>query len=294
MTQLLRYSFALFILTALTNCGLPIAKLEAPREVRAGDQISFNNVSEDAVRYEWNFGDGNTSEATSPEHRFLSSGDYRVTLTAYNEKGKRKSITENISVMPPSRCLIHIETPEGEMIAELFDQTPQHQDNFVKLVEEEYFDSLLFHRVIKNFMIQGGDPNSRNAGPTARLGTGGPGYTIPAEFDPSLVHVKGALAAARTNNPARASSGSQFYIVHGRPVTESQLNQQEGQHDFNYSSETRERYAEMGGTPFLDMDYTVFGQVIEGLDVVDRIASTPTRPGDRPIEDMWMRIRLIR
>ena len=135
MTQLLRYSFALLSLTALTNCGLPIAKLEAPLEVRAGDQISFNNASEDAVRYEWNFGDGKTSEATSPEHRFLSSGDYRVTLTAFNEKGKRKSTTENISVMPPSRCLIHIETPEGEMIAELFDQTPQHQDNFVKVAE---------------------------------------------------------------------------------------------------------------------------------------------------------------
>lgn len=297
MQQLLRFSLAFLVLSVLTNCGRPIAKLEAPREVRAGDPVSFTNASEDAVRYEWDFGDGNNSESTNPEHRFLRSGDYRVTLTAYNEKGKRKSTTENISVMPPSRCLVQIETTEGNMIAELFDQTPQHQDNFVKLVEEQFYDSLLFHRVIRNFMIQGGDPNSRNAGPSARLGTGGPGYTVPAEFNPNFVHVKGALAAARAPdnvNPEKASSGSQFYIVHGRSVSETQLNQQEGRAGFRYSTENRERYAEMGGYPALDGNYTVFGQVIEGLDVIDRIATTTTRPGDRPTKDMWMRIRLIR
>jgi peptidyl-prolyl cis-trans isomerase B (cyclophilin B) len=164
----------------------------------------------------------------------------------------------------------------------------------VKLVEQNFYDDLLFHRVMSGFMIQGGDPNSRDAGPDTRLGTGGPGYQIPAEIVENLAHVKGALAAARTPNPQKASSGSQFYIVHGREVSEAELNKQEANTGVRYPSEVRKAYLEQGGFPVLDQNYTVFGQVIEGLDVIDKIAATETKPGDRPVEDVWMKITLVR
>ena len=148
----------------------------------AAEYISFTNSSEKAVAYAWDFGDGNTSTEAEPKHRFFTSGVYNVTLTATNEKGKSKKTIQAITVTPPKECLVRIETPMGNMIARLSDATPQHQDNFVKLVEESFYDDLLFHRVINGFMIQGGDPNSRNAAPNARLGSGGPGYQVPAEF----------------------------------------------------------------------------------------------------------------
>jgi len=201
----------------------------------------------------------------------------------------RRANQKTINVTPPKECLIRIETPMGEMLARLSDATPKHQDNFVKLVEQNFYDDLLFHRVIEGFMIQGGDPNSKGAGPGARLGSGGPGYTTPAEFVDSLAHVKGAIAAARTNNPAKASSGSQFYIVHGRKVTDAELNKQEADTGVRYPSDVRAEYLEKGGVPFLDQ-----GQVIEGLDVIDKIAATATQPGDRPVEDAWMKITLVR
>ena len=182
----------------------------------------------------------------------------------------------------------------GNMIAEIFDSTPRHQENFVKLVEQQFYDSLLFHRVINGFMIQGGDPESRNAPAGKMLGSGGPGYTIKAEFVDSLAHVKGALAAARTNNPQKRSSGSQFYIVHGRSVSDQDLDNKEGKADFRYPRHIREAYAERGGVHFLDQEYTVFGRVIEGLEVIDDIAAVVTNSANRPKEDMWMIIKLIR
>ncbi|MTB53594.1 PKD domain-containing protein [Lewinella sp. W8] len=279
----------------LSHCAAPKAAFTpATKTVAAVERVSFTNQSEKATSYSWDFGDGTTSQEANPTHRYFQSGDYTVILTAANEKGKSKTSQQTITVTPPKECLVRIETPMGDMIARLSDATPQHQDNFVKLVEENYYDDLLFHRVINGFMIQGGDPNSRGAGPSARLGTGGPGYQIPAEFVDSLAHVKGALAAARTNNPAKASSGSQFYIAHGRPVTEAELNKQEGSTGVRYPSDVRQEYLEKGGIPFLDQNYTVFGQVIEGLDVIDKIAGVATNPGDRPREDVWMKISLIR
>jgi peptidyl-prolyl cis-trans isomerase B (cyclophilin B) len=292
---MLRFATALFISLLAGSCAAPIARFSIPDPtVRAGEPVVFENDSKKATSYRWSFGDGRSSTVSAPRHRFLESGTYTVVLEATNEKGRTKARRKEVQVGPPARCLVYIETPAGEMIAELYDATPQHQDNFLKLVDEQYYDSLLFHRVIDGFMIQGGDPNSRNAGPDARLGSGGPGYRIPAEFVDSLAHVKGALAAARTNNPAKASSGSQFYIVEGRAVTEQQLNQQEARHSFRYPSSVREEYLEVGGTPFLDQDYTVFGRLIEGFDVLERIAGVETRPGDRPVEDVWMKIRIIR
>lgn len=282
------------LLVLLNSCSSPKAVFNSAGSVKAYDNLTFSNESQNAETYEWDFGDGTKSTETNPKHRFYQSGTYRVTLMATNAKGKSKKTSSTVEVTSPKRCLVRIETPEGEMIAQLSDATPQHQDNFVKLVEQGYYDGLLFHRVINSFMIQGGDPNSKDAPKGKALGSGGPGYTIPAEFVDSLAHVKGALAAARTNNPQKASSGSQFYIVDGRPVSEAELNQQEAKSGFRYPSAIREQYLEMGGTPFLDQNYTVFGRVIEGLDVLDKIAKTSTGAGDRPIEDVWMKISLIR
>lgn len=287
--------FSLLLLSlALSHCARPLAKFAAPTEVPAYDYVTFENQSEKATTYRWDFGDGTNSEATNPKHRFSKSGEYEISLTAVNEKGKSKTTSQKLAIIAPSRCLVQIETSEGTMVAELFDATPQHQDNFVKLVEQSYYDELLFHRVIDGFMIQGGDPNSKGAPAGKQLGTGGPGYTVPAEFVDSLAHVKGALAAARTNNPQKASSGSQFYIVHGRAVTDTELNQQEGRSNFRYPTSVRQDYLAKGGTPFLDQNYTVFGRVIEGLDIIDKIAKTPTASGDRPQENVWMKITLIR
>jgi len=195
---------------------------------------------------------------------------------------------------------VEISTSLGTMVVELFDDTPIHRDNFVKLVNEGFYDDLLFHRVIQGFMVQGGDPDSRGAAPGKRLGSGGPGYTLTAEIDSSHVHVKGALSAARQGdqvNPEKRSSGSQFYIVQGATYAGSKLSNFESRiqrthPNFAYTDEQRAQYAALGGTPHLDMEYTVFGQVIEGLDIVDSIAAVRTARGDRPLEDVTMRMRI--
>lgn len=241
--------------------------------------------------------------------------------------------------------LVLIETSMGNLKVKLYNQTPKHRDNFIKLVNEKYYNGVLFHRVIKDFMIQTGDPNSKNATKGASLGTGSPGYTVPAEFNTNLIHKKGALAAARTGdniNPKKESSGSQFYIVHGKISSDADLNnietnynngikyqrmreflfapendalknefmkyQQEknnakldsmqkiigdgvdkkygNQGYLKYSVEERNAYKTIGGTPFLDMNYTVFGEVVEGMELIDKIATVKTLQGDRPETDI--------
>jgi cyclophilin family peptidyl-prolyl cis-trans isomerase len=185
--------------------------------------------------------------------------------------------------------LIEMETSEGVMLLKLYNQTPQHRDNMVKLVKQGYYDGLLFHRVIKDFMIQGGDPDSRGAKPGQMLGQGGPGYTIPAEIVDSLIHKKGALAAARMGdqvNPQKASSGSQFYIVQGRRFGEGELKGMEARTGRKYSDAEKQVYGSLGGTPHLDGGYTVFGELVTGFDVLDKIANGPLAPGDRPAKDV--------
>jgi len=182
-----------------------------------------------------------------------------------------------------------IETDFGNIKVMLYDDTPLHRDNFEKLVNEGFYDDLLFHRVIEGFMIQGGDPDSRGAAPEQNLGMGGPGYQIPAEI--GKPHLKGTLAAARTGNPEKKSSGSQFYIVHGTPQTAQNLDRFEQQKNIKYNDVQRQIYLEQGGTPQLDMEYTVFGEVVEGIEVVDKIAAVEKAPGDRPVTDVKMRIR---
>ena len=182
----------------------------------------------------------------------------------------------------------------GEIVVRLFDKTPQHRDNFIKLVNEHFYDSLIFHRIIAGFMIQGGDPESKNALPDIMLGKGDVGYTIPAEFDSTLYHKKGALAAARNNNPEKASSGCQFYIVQGKKYAEEELNMIEMQRGIYFSPAKRMTYKMLGGTPKLDMDYTVFGEVETGIEVVDQIAQAQKNNYDRPVKDIHMRMEVIK
>ena len=253
--------------------------------------------------------------------------------------GQSNKSTSNISKL--DNCVkVNLETTLGNIVVALYDKTPQHRDNFVKLVREGYYDGVLFHRVIKDFMIQTGDGNSKNATADALLGAGDPGYTVPAEFVyPEYFHKKGALAAARTGdevNPERRSSGSQFYIVTGNVYSPAQIQQMEerladmkkneifnklvsenrkkililnhkkdsvglktlqdslgaateaeyAKNPFSFTAEQREAYTTVGGTPHLDGSYTVFGEVIEGLDVVDRIQNVKTGKNDRPVDDV--------
>ena len=238
------------------------------------------------------------------------------------------------------RTQVKIETTMGEIIVELYNETPKHRDNFIKLAKEGVYDSTLFHRVIRQFMIQAGDPESKNAADTAQLGSGDVGYTIPAEFVPKFYHKKGALAAARMGddvNPERASSGCQFYIVTGRKFRESQLldmagqknnarmdtlfnqlarkhmkeiyklrkaNDQDGllelqdsleaqayalykeEEPFMFTPEQVTSYTTIGGAPHLDGSYTVFGQVVSGMETVEKIEGTKTGKADRPVENV--------
>ncbi len=189
---------------------------------------------------------------------------------------------------------IQLLTTEGTIILRLSDSTPLHRDNFLRLVKSHYLDSMLFHRVIKGFMIQSGDPASIRAEPHQRLGNGGPSYTLPAEINPVLFHKRGALAAARegdAKNPERSSSGSQFYIVSGRTFTNHEMDSIETVRlqGRKISAERREYYKTIGGTPQLDGNYTVFGEVVLGMDIVDKIAVTQTSSGpdaDRPLQDV--------
>jgi cyclophilin family peptidyl-prolyl cis-trans isomerase len=184
-----------------------------------------------------------------------------------------------------------LQTSMGDITVRLSDSTPLHRDNFIKLVKVGFYDSVLFHRVIKNFMIQGGDPESKNAAAGVALGNGGPSYRVPAEFRPSLFHKKGVIAAARDGNPEKASSGSQFYIVQGKKFTDAGLDSVETfRLKRKIPANQREVYKYWGGTPHLDQGYTVFGEVVKGLEVVDAIAavatSTVIADKDRPLQDV--------
>jgi len=252
--------------------------------------------------------------------------------------GSKKQVNNNME--NEKRTHVKLETTMGNIIVELYNETPKHRDNFIKLVKEGVYDSTLFHRVIKQFMIQAGDPESKNASDTAMLGNGDVGYTVPAEFNPKFFHKKGVLAAARQGddvNPEKASSGCQFYIVTGRKFTEPQLlgmenkindqreeaifNDLAHQHmkeiykmrkandnaallelqdsleaqahelaekgeKFRFTPEQIKAYSTIGGAPHLDGSYTVFGEVVEGMDAVEKIEIAQTNHADRPITDI--------
>lgn len=260
-----------------------------------------------------------------------------IALTACSAGSKKQT---NHHMENEKRTLVKLETTMGNITVALYNETPKHRDNFIKLVKEGVYDSTLFHRVIKQFMIQAGDPDSKNASDTAMLGSGDVGYTIPAEFNPKFFHKKGVLAAARQGddvNPEKASSGCQFYIVTGRKFTESQLlgmeNKINEQHEealfdslarqhmkeiykmrkagdnagllelqdtleaqareladkeekFRFTPEQIKAYSTVGGAPHLDGSYTVFGEVTEGMEVVENIEIAKTNRADRPVENI--------
>jgi cyclophilin family peptidyl-prolyl cis-trans isomerase len=196
-----------------------------------------------------------------------------------------------------NRTKILISTTLGDMVIELYNETPLHRDNFIQLAETGYYDNVLFHRVISGFMIQGGDPDSRNAQPGAPLGVGGPGYNIPAEFVQGLYHEKGALSAARMGdnvNPEKESSGSQFYIVQGRVLTSQELDMIEQRTGTVLTAEQRRIYSTTGGTPHLDGAYTVFGRLVQGFEILDRIAAVETDRANRPIQDVRMTMSVLK
>jgi cyclophilin family peptidyl-prolyl cis-trans isomerase len=233
-------------------------------------------------------GNGKTADGSDFLCQYLFSGRYTIQLTA--SKGRKTSVyTEEIIVPAPEQCLLFMETSKGPMVIRLLDDTPLHRDNFIQLAEKGFYEGLLFHRVINGFMMQGGDPETKNAAKDVRLGGGNPGYTIPAEIHQKVFHTKGALAAARTGddiNPKKESSGSQFYIVHGRKTKAEELYIFEGQKNLYYPADIVRKYETEGGAPQLDGEYTVFGEVIQGLELIDLIATVPTDSYDRPKEDV--------
>lgn len=297
-TTRIKLAFTIVLGLILTSCSKQSYNIivSAPEDVMAPALYGFSIDPNQCEDQTWMFGDGAISVDSSPSHRYFLSGNYNVEVTCKNGN-KVKQIKKEIFVSAPEKCLVKITTSYGDMIAELYDFTPKHRDNFIKLAEEGFYNDLLFHRVIQGFMIQGGDPNSKGAAPNAGLGSGGPGYQIDAEFTDKAAHVKGALAAARTPdqvNPERKSSGSQFYIVHGKQVPEMQLSQYEARLGIRYPENVKKGYTENGGVPFLDQQYTVFGQVIEGLEIIDKIAQAGTNQSDRPLEDISMKITVIK
>ncbi len=192
---------------------------------------------------------------------------------------------------------VKLTTDSGVIVLKLYDKTPLHKSNFIKLVKERFYDGLLFHRVVNDFMIQGGDPNSKNAKPGVLLGEGGLKYTIPPEFDTSLFHKRGALAAAREadeNNPKKASSPTQFYIVDGKTYTDDEMDMIEKRFHISIPQDHREFYKTIGGDPFLDMNYTVFGEVVSGMDVVEKIANAPKDENNRPLHDIKMQMAILK
>ena len=209
----------------------------------------------------------------------------------------RRTITVRKSVTPvaDNPIRVKITTDSGVMIVKLYDSTPLHRDNFVKLVQQGFYDSLMFHRVIPTFMIQGGDPVSKHAQPGQMLGNGGDDMQrIPAEFRQTLFHRKGVLAAARDNNPEKASSACQFYIVEGKTYSDAELDMMEQRTGRKYSAEQRLAYKTVGGTPFLDQNYTVFGEVISGMDVIGKISHVPQNQSNRPLGDIRMKMEVIK
>lgn len=196
----------------------------------------------------------------------------------------------------PKHDFVRIKTNKGECIIMLYNQTPKHRDNFLKLTKEGFYNGTLFHRVIRDFMIQGGDPDSKTAKTGQALGEGDLGYRIDAEFRDSLFHKKGVLAAARDNNPEKASSASQFYIVQGKKWTDESLEdiRMKRMNGREIPDAQRRVYKELGGTPHLDQNYTVYGEVVKGIDLIDSIASVKTSATDRPVENVAMEVSSLK
>ena len=210
-------------------------------------------------------------------------------------KGTATAAIEETKIKQPmdTTTYVVITTKFGDIKLKLYDETPLHKANFIKIVKDGVLDGTLFHRIIPEFMIQGGDPDSKNAVAGQRLGMGGLPYKVPAELTKNLIHKKGALAAARDGNPQKASSSTQFYIVAGKKYTEAEIQMLASRTGNSYTDEQKKIYMEQGGTPMLDMAYTVFGEVVSGLEIIDQIVSQPRDGSDRPNEDVKMTVKIL-
>lgn len=245
-----------------------------------------------------------SSKIILPFLMLVASGFFAGNLSAQVKKTVAKKKVIAVKKITPSKKIvavnktlpirIKIVTDSGTMVVRLYDSTPLHRDNFVKLVKQGFYDSLLFHRVIPGFMIQGGDPASKTAEAGAMLGNGGGDMSrIPAEFKKSLFHKKGVLAAARDGNPEKASSACQFYLVEGKIFTDDELNMMEMQKGSKIPAAQRAAYKTIGGTPQLDQGYTVFGEIESGIGVIDKIANMPRDNNNRPLTDIRMHMEVM-
>ena len=268
INQLAVFSLLLFLAIGLTvSCkkddpAKPAAPVASFTYSADNKTVKFTSTSTNSpTETNWDFGDGKTGSGDTITHIYDSAGNYTATLTVKNAGGSN-STSQMITVLVKEQ-IIEIKTSFGTMIMWLYNETPQHKANFLKLASENFFDDITFHRIVKDFVIQGGDPLSKDDDPN-NDGTGGPGYTIPAEIKSTLKHNYGAVGAARTNNPAKASSGSQFYIVVNK-----------------------------AGTHSLDGSYTVFGQIIKGMEVAMEIAVQDKDAADRPIDDIKMDVNIL-
>ena len=229
----------------------------------------------------------------------MPAGFAQVKKTSVPPKKKtttvKKQIVKKSTVKTNGPVQIKITTDSGVIIVKLYDSTPLHRDNFVKLVKEGFYDSLMFHRVIPQFMIQGGDPLSKEATPGSLLGNGGDDMErIPAEIKPYYFHKKGAFAAARDGNPEKKSSACQFYIVQGKTLSDAEINMMEERTGKKMTAAEKEMYKTIGGTPWLDGQYTVFGETISGFEVIDKIAMMSRDDNNRPLTDIRMKIEILK
>lgn len=273
------YLFGLIALT-LASCAKPLSKFDiVADEFTAPATISFENKSSNSKEYNWNFGDGKSSKEQSPEHHFLKSGRYTISLSS--KKGTNESTYQKeIIISAPSTCQVFVSTSLGNMVLELSDKTPKHRDNFLSLVESGYYNGVLFHRVIDGFIIQAGEqnPNNKRVSQTK---------TIVAEINDHMRHYAGTLSASRMPdniNPEKESSATQFYVVDKNTVSESKLESLEKKNSILYTEAQKEEYLKMGGAPQLDENYTVFGKLLSGFDTLKKISSVKTAAGDRPVD----------
>ena len=274
MKKLIYIFSILFALTAIQSCKKVSIKVDFKSDTQSGNApfaVTFTDLSTitsgSIESWQWDFGDHSTSTLQNPSHTYTTAGTYNVTLTVTG-KGASGTTTKTGYIVVPVQTaatekIIEIKTSFGTMYMWLYKQTLQHRANFLKLADSGFFDNTTFHRIVKDFVIQGGDPNSKDSDPT-NDGYGGPGYTIPAEFVDSLKHDYGAIGAARNNNPLKASNGSQFYVVTNKT----------GDHN-------------------LDKNYTVFGKLISGVDIAYTISKEPSDGNSRPITDIKMDVNVI-
>ena len=280
MKQLLFFTFSLFV---FTQCGRPVALFELDDlEYDAPVLINIINHSKNAESYQWLIDGYQISESMHLRHIILESGNYNLELKA--SKGKRSSsIVQKIYVRAPKHCSVYMNTSKGEMTFVLNENTPVHLQNFIDLVEQGYYNGIMFHRVIDGFVIQAGDDTARRDNEKNFKSN----TEIPNEINTRDIHVRGALAAARMPdnlNPERASSGTQFYVVDGRELELDDLKRFEASKLVNYSREQIEAYLENGGAPQLDEQYTVFGYLIHGKEVLEEISRVKTDERDKPID----------